>query len=60
MNTIEVFAVRSLLGAAVGGGLGWWYYGKVACHSGFCIWTSSRLTSTLTFGLLGLLAATAH
>jgi hypothetical protein len=48
---------RLLLGAALGGGLGFAYYKFIGCASGACPLTSNPWTATLYGAVLGLLAA---
>ena len=49
--------VRTLIGALVGGGLGFAYYKLVGCPTGTCPLTSHPLTSTLYGMILGALVA---
>ena len=49
---------RLLIGAVIGGGLGFTYYKFVGCASGACPLTSNPWISTIYGGVLGVLLAT--
>jgi len=49
--------LKTILGAVIGGGLGFAYYKFVGCASGACPLTSNPWTSTLFGILMGGLAA---
>jgi len=49
--------LRLIIGAAIGGGLGFAYYKFVGCSSGACPLTSSPIISTLYGSLVGALIA---
>jgi len=48
---------RILIGAAVGGGLGFGYYKWVGCSTGSCPLTSNPFMSTLYGLIVGILVA---
>jgi len=50
--------VKLLIGAAVGGGLGFAYYKFVGCSSGACPLTSNPIISTIYGSVVGALIAT--
>lgn len=49
--------LRILIGAVVGGGLGWAYYRLIGCSSGTCPLTSSPIISTIYGTAVGALVA---
>ena len=49
--------LRIIIGAVVGGGLGFGYYKVVGCSSGTCPLTSNPIISTLYGMVLGALVA---
>lgn len=49
--------MQILIGAVVGGGLGWAYYKLVGCSSGACPLTGSPLASTIYGTVVGALVA---
>jgi hypothetical protein len=50
--------LRSIIGAVVGGGLGFAYYKFVGCSSGACPLTSNPIISTIYGSVVGALLAT--
>lgn len=50
--------IKTILGAFIGGFLGYLYYKKVGCPSGTCPITSNRYASTLYGAILGLILST--
>jgi len=53
--------LRSIMGAAIGGGLGFAYYKFVGCSSGACPLTSNPIISTIYGSVVGaLLASSFH
>ena len=50
--------LKILIGAALGGGLGFAYYKFVGCASGACPLTSHPVISTIYGAVLGVLLAT--
>jgi hypothetical protein len=50
--------LQPLIGAVIGGGLGFAYYRFVGCASGACPLTSNPWISTLYGGVVGVLLAT--
>ena len=53
--------LRLIIGAAVGGGLGFAYYKFVGCSSGACPLTSNPVISTIYGSVVGaLLASSFH
>ena len=53
----EVMILRLLLGAVVGGGLGFAYYKFVGCASGACPLTSHPVVSAIYGAVMGALVA---
>jgi len=47
--------IKMLLGAVVGGFLGFLYYKKIGCASGHCPITSNKYSSIIYGALLGLM-----
>ncbi len=50
--------LRSIIGAVIGGGLGFAYYKFVGCSSGACPLTSNPIVSTIYGSVVGALLAT--
>jgi hypothetical protein len=50
--------LKIVIGAALGGGLGFAYYKFVGCSSGTCPLTSHPVVATIYGAVLGLLIAT--
>ncbi len=50
--------LRSIIGAVIGGGLGFAYYKFVGCSSGACPLTSNPIISTIYGSVVGALLAT--
>ncbi len=49
--------LRLIVGAVIGGGLGFAYYKFVGCSSGTCPLTSNPIISTIYGGVVGALIA---
>lgn len=49
--------LKTIIGAAIGGGLGYLYATKVGCKSGTCPITSNKSASTIYGALLGAILA---
>ncbi|SHJ19600.1 DUF6132 family protein [Parasporobacterium paucivorans] len=47
--------IKMIIGAVVGGFLGYLYYKKVGCPSGTCFITSNRYISSIYGALIGLM-----
>lgn len=50
--------LKIILGAGLGGGLGFAYYKFIGCSSGTCPLTSNPIISTIYGAVLGVLLAT--
>lgn len=49
--------LRMLIGAVIGGGLGWAVYRFIGCSTGACPITSNPYVSIILFAVVGLLLA---
>ena len=54
---LEVMALKLILGAVIGGGLGFAFYKFVGCASGACPLTSDPIITPLYGALVGVLVA---
>ncbi|MFA9463749.1 MAG: DUF6132 family protein [Velocimicrobium sp.] len=50
--------VKTILGTAIGGFLGFLYYKKIGCPSGTCPITSNRYSSIIYGALMGFMLTT--
>jgi hypothetical protein len=57
MTGARTMILRMIIGAVVGGGLGFGYYKLVGCSTGTCPLTSSPIISTLYGIVVGVLLA---
>jgi len=51
----KIMLLKLILGAVIGGALGYLYYKKVGCPNGSCKITSSPYNSTIYGALMGIL-----
>jgi uncharacterized membrane protein YoaK (UPF0700 family) len=54
MGKEVIMIIRMMVGAVIGGLLGYLYYKKVGCPSGACPITSNRYSSIIFGALIGL------